>query len=352
MNAKPVSPATKRILLVEDQKESAEVFRAGLESLGHGLQVTSVPSAEEALKALEQGSFDLLIADVLLPGISGLELMARFRRRNPETRVILVSGVHDQEIRKQVARSGAEAFFFKPVELADLLDAVERLFGLAQSLLPSEMSAVNAELNGEDKPAKQIADQLAELRFNLQALSVALISERGQILARAGAFPDPEIETSLMPHLMSAFFAAGRIAAFSKAPHPDDLQVFRGKEYFLHLCSISPSYALLLVTKPAPPTRMAAQAEALQRSVGRLAQELDRLEKATQPHHVKVQPEPREGDTDPHLERLLEKAETKPMSRSQTDKYWKNKEKEVQVTPRSGALTYEQAVQLGLAPKD
>lgn len=344
--------STKRILLVEDQKESAEVFRAGLESLDKTFRVTSVPSAEDALKALEKSGFDLLIADVLLPGISGLELMARFRRRNPETKVILVSGVHDNEIRKQVARSGAEAFFFKPVELADLLDAVERLFGLAESLLPPEISAVNDKLAAEEKPAKQIADQLAELRFNLQALSVGLINERGQILARAGALPDPEIETSLMPHLLSAFFAAGRIAAFSKSPYPDDLQVFRGKEYFLHLSSISPSYALLLVTKPLPPARMAAQAEALQKSIGRLAQQLNRLEKATKPTPVAAKPETHTGDTDPHLEGLLEKAETKPLSRSQTDKYWKNKEKEMQSAPKLGALTYDQAVQLGLAPKD
>jgi CheY-like chemotaxis protein len=344
--------SAKRILLVEDQKESAEVFRAGLESLDQGFQVTAVSSAEEALNALEKSSFDLLIADVLLPGISGLELMVRFRRRNPETKVILVSGVHDQEIRKQVARSGAEAFFFKPVELADLLDAVERIFGLAESLLPPEISAMKEELAAEEKPAKQIADQLSELRFNLQALSVGLINERGQILARAGALPDPEIETSLMPHLMSAFFAAGRIAAFTKSPYPDDLQVFRGKDFFLHLSSISPSYALLLVTKPIAPARMAAQVEAMQKYIGRLAQELNRLEKATKPAPVVQKSEPKLGDTDPHLEKLLDKAETKPISRSQTDKYWKNKEKEMQSTPQLGALTYEQAAQLGLAPKD
>lgn len=343
---------SKRILLVEDQKESAEVFRAGLENLDHSFQVIAVTSAEAALKELDKGGFDLLIADVLLPGISGLELMARFRRRNPKTKVILVSGVHDQEIRKQVARSGAEAFFFKPVELADLLDAVERLFGLAESLLPPEISAVKEGLAAKERPAKQIADQLSELRFNLQALSVGLINERGQILARAGALPDLEIETSLMPHLMSAFFAAGRIAAFAKSPYPDDLQVFRGKEYFLHLSSISPSYALLLITKPMPPARMAAQVEALQKSIGHLAQELNRLEKATQPAPVAQKPEPKLSDTDPHLESLLDKAETKPLKRSQTDKYWKEKEKEMHSAPQLGALTYEQAARLGLTPKD
>ncbi|MEX2160710.1 MAG: response regulator [Anaerolineales bacterium] len=343
----------KRILLVEDQKESAEVFRAGLESLEHGFEVVTVASAEAALKALDSSNFDLLMADVLLPGISGLELMARFRRRNPDTKAILVSGVHDLEIRKQVARSGADAFFFKPVELADLLDAVERLFGLASSFLPSELSAIQDEGARSDRSAKHVSEQLAELRFNLQAICVALINERGQVLARAGAFPDQEIETSLMPHLMSAFFAAGRIAAFTKSTHPDDFQLFRGKGYHLHLCSVSPTYGLLVATKPLAPARMAAHAEALQKAIPRVSLELSKLEVvAAAAPHASRKPHKKMGDTDPQLEHLLDRAETKPLSRSQTDKYWKKKETEPQPVPRPGALTYEQAVQLGLAPQD
>ncbi len=341
----------KRILLVEDQREAAEVFRAGLEDLDPGFEVRSVTSAEDALKALEKASFDLLMADVMLPGISGLELMARFRRKNPQTKVILVSGVRDPEIRKQVARSGAEAFFFKPVELADLLDAVERMFGMADSFLPPEISASLDDPGSKEGSAKQISTELSELRFNLQALSAALVTERGQVLARAGSFPDPEIETSLMPHLLSAFFAAGRVAAFTKTPQPDDLLIFRGKDYHLHLSSLSPSYALLLVTKPLASARMAALAEALHKAIERILPELDHLEKATQPESARPQKrKAKVEETDPHLEKVLDKAETKPYSRSRTDKYWK--EKELQPAQNADTLTYEQAVQLGLAPKD
>lgn len=343
----------QRILLVEDQPDNAEVFRAGLESLDRDLEVVVVSSAEQATKALDKGAFDLLIADVLLPGISGLELMARFRRREPATKVILVSGVRETEIRKQVARAGADAFFFKPVELSDLLDAVERLFGYAQSFLPPEITAVDREIGADENAAKHVTEQLAELRFNLQALSVALLNERGQILARAGALPDDEIETSLMPHLMTAFFAAGRIAAFAKSAQPDDLLAFRGKGYHLHLSSISSGYALLVATKPLSAARSAAHAEALQKAVARIAAELSGLEVSAQTKAAKKEKSGKKlGDTDPHLERLLDRAETRPMSRSRTDKFWKNKQKDLQTAPRPGGLTYEQAVQLGLAPKD
>lgn len=335
----------KRILLVEDQRESAQVIQAGLESLQEAFFVTHVTSAEEALKALDKSIYDMLIADVLLPGISGLELMARFRRRNPATKVILVSGVHDSEIRKQVARAGAEAFFFKPVEMADLLDAVERIFGIAKSFLPPELS-VAKDVPGPAKPSEKISLQLSELRFNLQAFSVALLNERGQILARAGALPDAQIETSLMPHLMSAFFAMGRVSAFAKADRIDDLLVVRGNEYHLHLASIGATYGLLVTTKPLNSARMAALSEAIQKSVTRLAKGLNSLERSVQTGEER----PDLAETDPHLEKVLEQAETKPTSPRLVERYWKATE--IPPLKPAGALTYEQAARLGLAPAE
>jgi CheY-like chemotaxis protein len=334
---------SRRILLVEDQKETAQMLQAGLESLDSTFTVIPVGSAEDALQALQKGAFDLLISDVLLPGISGLELMARFRRRNPETRVILLSGVRDPEIRKQVARSGAEAFFFKPVEVSDLLDAVERVLGLAKSFLPSEMSV----LGNSDGPSEKIAQQLSELRFNLQAISVALINQRGQVEARAGALPDEQIETSLMPHLMSAFFAFGRISAFAKAAAPDDLLVVRGAEYQLNLTSVSASHCLLVITKELKAARLAALTEGMQKAAQRLASALAPVTQLPAPSK-RLQPDL--ADTDPHLERLLDMAETKPTSARTVEKYWKTAE--LPPLPVAGSLTYEQAAQLGLAPSE
>ena len=117
------------ILLVDDQKEVTRVLRSGLESLKHEFRITDVPSGEEAFLEITPGSVDLLVSDVRLPGISGLELMRRVKEHNPDLKVILVSGVTEEKIRQEVAQAGADAFFFKPVELADFLDAVERVLG-------------------------------------------------------------------------------------------------------------------------------------------------------------------------------------------------------------------------------
>ncbi|MQC27417.1 MAG: response regulator, partial [Chloroflexi bacterium] len=270
----------KRILLVEDQKDSANVLRAGLENLSADFEVVEVSSAEDALRSLEQGAFDLLVADVMLPGISGLELMAHFRYYNPETKVILISGVPDPEIRKSVARAGAEAFFFKPLDLADFLDAVERLFGMVESGLPSEMDSLRSQLLNGDEDSQRISEHIADLRRRLGALSVSLINERGQIVARAGALPDEAIETTLMPDLMVAFFASLRVAVFTDSQQPDDLLCYRTPNYHLYLTSIGPSFSLLIATKPHKSNQLSTLADESSRAVARLSPLLARVEHA------------------------------------------------------------------------
>ena len=69
---------------------------------------------------------DLLVADYLLPGISGVELMRKVRARNPELKVIFISGVTERKARNEMLSAGAVAVFDKPIPMADFLDAVER----------------------------------------------------------------------------------------------------------------------------------------------------------------------------------------------------------------------------------
>lgn len=330
----------KRILVVEDQQDAANMLVAGLASLGPALSTVCVSSAEEALRALETQHFDLLIADVLLPGISGLELMARFRRRNPATRVILLSGVRDLEIRKQVARSGADAFFFKPVEIADVLDAVERQLGLVKSSLPSELAVI-----GGAEDLDTTAQVLAELRFNLQAHSAMLISSDGRVLARAGVLPDSGIEHGLVSQLLILSQAAGRVAALVNNGHPDDLITVRGKDYFIHMTSVGSVYALALITKPVNSARFAALSEALQKTVLSLSNGLSQPQQEPE--------EERLADTDPHLERLLDLEDTKPSRRTAeryAERYWETAE--LPPLPLPGAISYAQAARIGLAPAE
>jgi signal transduction histidine kinase len=112
---------TGRILLVEDNDEVGEFAEALLDELGH--EVVRVRSGEEALdRALAEG-FDLVFTDVVIPGMSGLDLAARLEAERPALPVILTTGYSDE-----IARSGAggRPVILKPYRPETLAEAIEQ----------------------------------------------------------------------------------------------------------------------------------------------------------------------------------------------------------------------------------
>ena len=125
-----------RVLIVDDHHDVRRMLHAWVKTLGPQYEILAMPSGEEAILDAFRQPVDLLIADFRLPGITGLELMAKIKRRYPDLKVILITGITDPKIRRQVAEAGADAFFIKPVEMPDFLDAVERLLGIVETFLP------------------------------------------------------------------------------------------------------------------------------------------------------------------------------------------------------------------------
>jgi signal transduction histidine kinase len=113
-----------RILLVEDNEEVGEFAEALLGELGHG--VIRVRSGEEALAAALAGGFDAVFSDVVMPGMSGLELADRLAQLRPDVPVILTTGYSDE-----IARSGAggRPVILKPYRLETLAAAIDQALG-------------------------------------------------------------------------------------------------------------------------------------------------------------------------------------------------------------------------------
>ena len=80
----------KRILIVDDEKMIRDLLNITLSRAGYETQ--AVADGSEALKALRRESFDLAITDVVMPGVSGLELLKLIRRDHPATRVLILTG--------------------------------------------------------------------------------------------------------------------------------------------------------------------------------------------------------------------------------------------------------------------
>jgi CheY-like chemotaxis protein len=120
---KPTSH-TRRVLVVDDHTDAGDMLGELLRALGHEAEVAR--DAAEALALAERHSFDVALLDLGLPDMNGYELGARLRARYPALAVIVLSGFAQEKNRAETARHGFDAHLAKPVELADLADALAR----------------------------------------------------------------------------------------------------------------------------------------------------------------------------------------------------------------------------------
>ena len=118
-----------RVLVVEDNPDSSELTRILLEAAG--AEVVTSPAAREALKAIERGRFDVLVADIGLPGEDGLWLIQEIRRlKGPEDRTlaaVALTAFADARDRQAALAAGYDEHLPKPLDLDALLSAIGRL---------------------------------------------------------------------------------------------------------------------------------------------------------------------------------------------------------------------------------
>ncbi len=231
------------VLLVDDQKDIVRLLHSTLQTLGHALEIVDAPSGEEALLEASRRKVDLLVADYLLPGISGVELMRKVKARNPELKVIFISGMTERKARDEMLSAGAMAIFDKPIPLADFLDAVERSLGLVRTIFPPEGAKET------EQHRQTLSELLGGFRQKIKADAVFLISDRGRVLARAGDLYDSSMEVSLLSALMAIYSAGLKVSRFIRQEHLENYHVFRGGDHDLILIPVNASHALLLAGK-------------------------------------------------------------------------------------------------------
>ena len=112
-------------LLIVDDDEAVRDTLYDLFSEAHMCHVAD--TAEQAIAWLDQGAYDVVLTDISMPGLSGVELLSLVRQQNPETPVIIISGISDEAYAEGLRRMGAFDYILKPFSL----DAVEASVALA-----------------------------------------------------------------------------------------------------------------------------------------------------------------------------------------------------------------------------
>ncbi len=113
-----------KLLFVDDEEELVSTVVERLEL--RGIDAEGVTSGDEALHRLRDGAFQVVIIDVKMPGIGGIEVLRTINRRNPDVKVILMTGHGSAEDSEIGRRLGAVAYLQKPVDLEDLLATIEQ----------------------------------------------------------------------------------------------------------------------------------------------------------------------------------------------------------------------------------
>jgi len=117
--------ATGRILVVDDEPFFREMFREVLSAAGHATRTAG--SAEEALQLFSGNHFDLLVTDVVLPGLDGIGLVREVKARDPEIEAVAVTGHEDVRLAVQAMKAGCAEFLTKPVDKGELAEVADRV---------------------------------------------------------------------------------------------------------------------------------------------------------------------------------------------------------------------------------
>ena len=130
-------------LLIVDDDETIRDYLYDLFEEEH--RCHTAETAEQAIEYLEDEKYDVILTDISMPGRSGVELLGIIRLHQPQTPVIIISGLSNQELEKGLAGMGAFDYLSKPFKLEKVEGSVERALEHRRQLLKEEQPSAGEE---------------------------------------------------------------------------------------------------------------------------------------------------------------------------------------------------------------
>ncbi len=183
-----------RILVVDDEETIRLALRKFLRSRGYEVEIAG--SGDHALQLLEQESFALMLCDVRMPGMTGVQVVPQAIARDQDLAIIMLTAVNDAATATEVLSSGASDYLMKPVELADLQQAVDRVLHKRSELMEqrrldtvirAEVALRTAELEREKESLRLMSISIAETLINaMEAKDLYLRGHSQRVAELAG----------------------------------------------------------------------------------------------------------------------------------------------------------------------
>ncbi|HYG99112.1 MAG TPA: sigma-54 dependent transcriptional regulator, partial [Terriglobales bacterium] len=165
------------ILVLDDEALTLRTISRALRD--EGFDVSVAMTGEEALKIFAEEKPEIVLADVVLPGIDGIEVLRNIKRQNPATIVVMMSAYHMVDRAVEAMKIGAYDYLIKPFHLVDMVNTVQRA---------TEMLALRVRVRDTVETAKgrydfgRIVTQNAKVRELLEMVKKAAVSDKTTIL--------------------------------------------------------------------------------------------------------------------------------------------------------------------------
>ncbi len=220
-----------RILVVDDEARMSDLIRRELEDNGHSVAIAG--DGPSALDRLGESVFDLVVTDLKMPGMDGLELLQIMRREYPGTEVVLMTAYASAQTAVKAMKEGAYDYLTKPFEMDELLIMVNRIsemkrLELENTRLREKISDEEMSLLGESAAISEVMELIEKVAGQdttvliegesgtgkeLAARSIHTTSSRSGsplVIVNCAAIPESLIESELFGHEKGAFTGADR----------------------------------------------------------------------------------------------------------------------------------------------
>ncbi|TAJ47048.1 MAG: response regulator transcription factor [Herbiconiux sp.] len=169
------------ILIAEDEERISSFIEKGLKAAG--FQATVVRTGPDALELARTGVFDLVVLDIGLPGLDGLEVMRRLRAEGAKTPVIILTARSAVEDVLASLEGGANDYMAKPFRFDELLARIRLRLNDASSAVETVLAAGDLELDLRGRRAS-VEGRTVDLSAREFALAEELLRHQGQVLSR------------------------------------------------------------------------------------------------------------------------------------------------------------------------